>query len=212
VQIQPGVSSPIFFRREAETTVTVKDNETVVLGGLIRTRESVTDNKVPILGDIPVAGALFRAEQVDTERTELLLVLTPRIVRSVEDYRELSVRERDNSSVLSDEVLTNPLMQGLRVDPEQLAPPGDILLGPFPSAGDRRGSDGKVDTIRELVTPPPGVPAPRSAPQPGDMTPAGQDAYGPVPAGRSKPARPRGDPNSYDVPITKAVRPKAAAP
>jgi len=133
VEVGQGVTAPIFFRRVASTTVTVKDTETVVLGGLITSREEHREQKVPILGDIPVAGTLFRFDTSTKSRTELLVILTPRIIRTVEDYRELSVQVRDRTSVLPPEMLTNPLMDRLRVKPEELGPPADHeLLGPFP--------------------------------------------------------------------------------
>ncbi len=66
---------------QAETTVVVADEQTIVLGGLItKTTENVT-SKVPILGDIPVVGHAFRYDQRSYRRTELLIFLTPRIVK-----------------------------------------------------------------------------------------------------------------------------------
>ncbi|MFQ5805202.1 MAG: type II secretion system protein GspD, partial [Phycisphaerae bacterium] len=135
IDIGGGATSPIFFKREAETVVTVKDNETVVLGGLITSRDEVREQKVPILGDIPLLGVLFSNRQVETSHTELLVILTPRVLRTLDDYRELSMQERDRTGELPDAVLTNELMNALRVSPEELAPTeGEDLLGPFPEA------------------------------------------------------------------------------
>ncbi len=132
VDVGQGVTAPIFFRREAETDVTVRNNETVVLGGLISTTERTVEQKIPGLGDVPVVGLLFRNNEVSSDHTELLVVLTPRVVRTVEDYRELSIRERDLTGTIPDTVLTNPLMQGLRVRPEDLRPLEDEgLLEPI---------------------------------------------------------------------------------
>ncbi|HMQ14652.1 MAG TPA: secretin N-terminal domain-containing protein [Phycisphaerae bacterium] len=131
VQIAPGVSSPIFLRREADTVVTVRDNETVVLGGLITSRESRTEQKIPIVGDFPLVGPLFRFQNTDVRRSELLLVLTPRIIRAVEDYRELSIQERDRTGMIPPEVLMHPLMNSLRVHPDQVRP-GDGSVAPAP--------------------------------------------------------------------------------
>lgn len=68
--------------RSTKATVRIRDNETVVIGGLIRNEYSLISTKLPILGDIPVFGALFRHKNknVDRER-ELLVFITPRIVR-----------------------------------------------------------------------------------------------------------------------------------
>jgi type II secretory pathway component GspD/PulD (secretin) len=74
--------SPIIRKREAQTTVTVKDGETIVLGGLIEEYAERRDMKVPLLGDIPLIGGLFRSETETKVRTELLIVLTPHVVTS----------------------------------------------------------------------------------------------------------------------------------
>ena len=132
VDIGGGVAQPITLERVMNTVVTVRDNETVVLGGLIRSRESSSETKVPILGDVPVLGMLMSDRNKSTDRTELLIIMTPRVVRSVEDYRELSTHERDRLTVIPDEVLTSDLMEKLRVPPEELRPrDGGDMFGPF---------------------------------------------------------------------------------
>jgi general secretion pathway protein D len=84
-------------QRIAKTQVLVRDQQTVVIGGLMRDRVSTTEEKIPILGDIPIIGALFRRETRTTEKTNLLLFITPYIIRSPEDLRaifERKMRER----------------------------------------------------------------------------------------------------------------------
>lgn len=84
-------------QRVAKTQVLVRDQQTVVIGGLMRDRVATTEDKIPILGDIPIIGALFRRESRTTEKTNLLLFLTPYIIRSAEDLRsifERKMRER----------------------------------------------------------------------------------------------------------------------
>jgi type II secretory pathway component GspD/PulD (secretin) len=66
---------------QAETTVVVADEQTIVLGGLITKSTENTTSKVPILGDIPVIGHAFRFDSRSSRRTELLIFLTPRIVK-----------------------------------------------------------------------------------------------------------------------------------
>jgi type IV pilus assembly protein PilQ len=66
--------------RTARTTVMVKDSQTVVIGGLLRKDVITTDFKVPILGDIPLLGQLFRKSEESETRTEVVLFLTPRIL------------------------------------------------------------------------------------------------------------------------------------
>lgn len=72
---------PTISQREAETSASVRDGETFVIGGLTQENVLTTKSKVPLLGDIPLLGALFRTERSSTTKTELYIVITPRIVR-----------------------------------------------------------------------------------------------------------------------------------
>ena len=81
-QISENFNSPVVTRRRATTTVTVKDGQTVVIGGLISDRFERVDKKIPLLGDIPLVGSLFRQYKENSSKTELLIVLTPHVVRS----------------------------------------------------------------------------------------------------------------------------------
>jgi len=78
-----------FTERGAQTTLTVKDGHTAVIGGLVRDRVLHSATKIPLLGDIPVIGALFRSTLDTTEKGNLVLVLTPHIIRSEEDMRRI---------------------------------------------------------------------------------------------------------------------------
>ncbi|MEZ6317879.1 MAG: secretin N-terminal domain-containing protein [Phycisphaerales bacterium] len=79
-QISEDVEAPIITQRRVETTVTIKDGETVVIGGLIQTNDSQTKTKVPLLGDIPLVGGLFRTNEKSQIKTELLVILTPHVI------------------------------------------------------------------------------------------------------------------------------------
>lgn len=72
---------PTISQREAETSVTVRDGETFVIGGLTQENVLTRKSKVPLLGDIPVAGNLFRVERSTRSKTELYIVITPHVVR-----------------------------------------------------------------------------------------------------------------------------------
>ena len=67
----------------ADTTLTLKDGEQTVIGGLIRDDESVTKNKLPILGDIPLFGEIFNGTDTTKTKREILLSITPHIVKSI---------------------------------------------------------------------------------------------------------------------------------
>ncbi|HKS34848.1 MAG TPA: DNA uptake porin HofQ [Enterobacteriaceae bacterium] len=67
-------------KQEIETVVEVKSGETLALGGIFQRRNSTTDDRVPLLGDIPLLGRLFRHEGKDRQRRELVVFITPRLV------------------------------------------------------------------------------------------------------------------------------------
>lgn len=72
---------PTISQREAETSASVRDGETFVIGGLAQENILKRKSKVPLLGDIPLAGQLFRLERSTSSKTELYIVITPHIVR-----------------------------------------------------------------------------------------------------------------------------------
>ncbi len=84
-----GVTTSI---KSAETTVVVDNHQTVVIGGLIENRKTRSTGKVPFLGDIPILGWLFKSRSGQNTKTNLVILLTPHIVRGAEDMSELSDR------------------------------------------------------------------------------------------------------------------------
>ncbi len=74
-------NSPSFLSRETETTVVVRNRESVLIGGIIDERVERSRNGVPFLMDVPVLGRLFRVEQDKRERTELVILITPYVIR-----------------------------------------------------------------------------------------------------------------------------------
>lgn len=78
-----GFRIPALRSRKAVTTVELRANETLVIGGLIMEQESVVESRVPILGDIPLLGYLFRSKETQKSINELMLVVSPKIVRSL---------------------------------------------------------------------------------------------------------------------------------
>ena len=78
-----GFQIPALRTRRATTTVELRNRETLVIGGLLMEEETKFESRVPILGDIPLLGYLFRSERVAKTTNELLLVVSPRIVRAL---------------------------------------------------------------------------------------------------------------------------------
>lgn len=77
-----GAQVPQIASRKASTLVTVRSGESIVIAGMISAEERRTTIKIPLLGDIPLIGFLFRAETVDRRESEVIFVITPQIVRS----------------------------------------------------------------------------------------------------------------------------------
>jgi type II secretion system protein D len=78
--ISADITAPIINKRAVDTVVTVKDGQSIVIGGLIQTIEEQRRTKVPGLGDIPLIGGAFRSKQTQARKTELLVILTPRVI------------------------------------------------------------------------------------------------------------------------------------
>jgi general secretion pathway protein D len=82
-------------KRSAKTTVVVGDRQTVVIGGLIQDSISESETKVPILGDIPILGWLFRSTTKQSSKTNLVILITPYIVKNDEDILRYSLKKED---------------------------------------------------------------------------------------------------------------------
>jgi len=83
---QASGAVPVVKSAKAETTVTVKDGVTIIIAGLIKDNKTVTVNKIPLLGDLPLVGAAFRSVSDDVRRTETIVFLTPRIITGDEFF------------------------------------------------------------------------------------------------------------------------------
>jgi general secretion pathway protein D len=85
-----GQEYPSFFERVVETTLTVKDDQTIVLGGLITEKRDQGDSGVPFFKDLPYLGYLFGKKSDSTVKTELIILLTPRVIVSLDDVDAVS--------------------------------------------------------------------------------------------------------------------------
>ncbi|QIL81860.1 type II secretion system secretin GspD [Diaphorobacter sp. HDW4A] len=91
-----------FMQRQISSKVAVRSGDAIVLGGLIKDSEQAGKTGVPLLSRVPVLGALFGEHTKDTKRTELLVVISPRVVRTDIDIREVSDELRDRMKGLRD--------------------------------------------------------------------------------------------------------------
>jgi len=93
--LDPNIVGPSTTIRSATTTVVVRDGQTVVIGGLISDDIANTANKIPFISDIPVLGNLFKSTTANRRKINLLIFLTPHIVRGAKEHRDLSLEQRD---------------------------------------------------------------------------------------------------------------------
>jgi len=87
--------TPTTFKRSIDTTVIVKDSDTVVIGGLIDDSMSGTEYKVPCLGDIPYFGAFFKSSGTSRQKTNLYLFITPRVIGTPAEAREIYTEKKE---------------------------------------------------------------------------------------------------------------------
>jgi type II secretory pathway component GspD/PulD (secretin) len=93
-------SLPVIDLRETDTVMRVADEATVVIGGLIQSREIERKRKFPVLGDLPWVGQIFRRTVIEESRTELVIMVTPRVldppkIARVREETEMSIEEAD---------------------------------------------------------------------------------------------------------------------
>jgi general secretion pathway protein D len=93
-----NINSPTFQQRRVKTKVIVQDGQTISLAGLISTHKTAGNAGVPLLQDIPVLGGLFSTKTNNSDRTELLVLLTPHVVTSEQDMRALTEELRSKLS------------------------------------------------------------------------------------------------------------------
>jgi general secretion pathway protein D len=86
----PGINSPTILTRRINTTVVAAHGESIALGGLISESKGWTETKIPLLGDIPVIGPLFKTTSKENRKTELLIFLTPTILTSVDEMSKMT--------------------------------------------------------------------------------------------------------------------------
>jgi len=125
---------PTFGNREINTQIRLRDGETNMLAGLIRDDERRVLNGIPGLSDIPIVGRFFAHSRTETQQTDIILTLTPHIIRvldvSEDDLRAFRVG-RDSVSPLGD----LPPALDIPMPPPDTAPPGAPVVPPPPPPG-----------------------------------------------------------------------------
>jgi general secretion pathway protein D len=168
VEVQSGQRQPIIGTRTIASSIRLKDGETNFLAGLFRKDTSNTTNTVPFLGDIPILGRLFSKKATIDSATDLVLTLTPHIIRipdvTAADLEPFYVGTDANISALASPRLESPVGQG----------PFELGRQPTPPRG--------APVPRPTVTPGPQILAPGGLPSdPFRRTPNPRDAIPPQP-------------------------------
>jgi general secretion pathway protein D len=123
-------SGPVISKRSASTTVVVKDRQTMVIGGLIRDNVTSSTSKVPWLGDIPLLGWLFKSKTTNVDKANLMIFITPYIIKSEGDAADITKRKGDAIEKFRDENLIEKKDVGGLVESKRPAPedkgPGQV--------------------------------------------------------------------------------------
>ena len=165
-------AGPTTNKRSIDSTIVVDDGEIIVLGGLIEDTYNTTKSKVPLLGDIPYLGALFRSESRERKKTNLMVFLRPVVMRDQATSNKISLDRYDY--IRAEQLNAQPIPSGvLQINESPLLPP----IRP-----DSTGPTGVPRPLGDMAPPPPtlvpSVPVPASG------------ASGPVPAvGPSAPVK-----------------------
>ncbi len=124
-----AVSAPVINTRAADTVVVTPDGQTVVIGGLMLNRKEQTETKIPVLGDIPLLGALFRHRVNNNTKTELIILLTPHVVQTSAQLAAVSEKEREAMKKSITEQQLDKFLEGLPTK-EPAPPPGSSPAPP----------------------------------------------------------------------------------
>ena len=205
-----------FTKRSVNSKIMVKDGKVIVIGGLIRDSYSNGSDKVPLLGDIPLLGALFRYDSKTRDKTNLMVFLRPEIMASPEDTRYAVINRRD-SLVQSQSELKEywnpilPTLGGPKMPPldNDKTIEGASKSAPAPAP---KTAQKAVSQPAEKATPAP-APAPSATPAP---TPVPTPAPTPAPAPAPTPAPPPAPgtttaPNPAPAPAPVPAKPKEEA-
>jgi len=206
------VRQPRINRTMAQTTVLAADGQTVVLGGLITKSKTNISRKVPCLGDIPLLGALFRFDGHVEKKTELLIIMTPHVVRTREDSEEVKQTEAARMSWCLCDVIKMTDDPGLRgrkdewLDSETNVVYPDMAPGGYPGAETIPLPDA-VPGQRPIISPGGGPLIPDAMPSPGGTPPLPTPAIPPY----APPAAPSPQASSRVSPAAGRPGPNAAA-
>lgn len=101
---------PSITKRSTKTSIVVKDSQTVVIGGLIQEKDEDSSSQMPLLGDIPVLGWLFKTKKVEKNKTNLLVFLTPTVVKEAARLADITSRKQKEFGVAENRFFEGELL------------------------------------------------------------------------------------------------------
>jgi len=131
IPISQGVNAPVIDIRSASTVAVTPDGQTVILGGLMQTSKAKNETKIPLLGDIPLLGVLFKRTVKNDAQTELMIFLTPHIIQAPSQLAALSAAQTQHSDAPK------------AFDEKELDKFFDSLPGGYPKKDSKPGSSRK---------------------------------------------------------------------
>jgi general secretion pathway protein D len=132
-----GPLTPATLKRETVTTVTIKDGHTVVISGMIGDAYATQESKIPILGDIPVLGLFARFRKNSSSKINLMIFITPRIVRNPTELALVTQKTRDRGDEFLEEAHGQPVrlldkfIQAVKDEPVKKMPPAGEAVNPY---------------------------------------------------------------------------------
>ena len=170
-QVAPGTSNagPSTDKRSIESTVVVDDGSIIVLGGLIQDRYTDNKSKVPLLGDIPYLGALFRSENRTKTRTNLMVFLRPVVMRDADTANRISLDRYDLIRATQKDAQPSPSVM-LPINEAPVIAPAAKVEGTQPLAAPPTSPGATVNRPLQPQRPPPATPEP-SVPTPSNPNP-----------------------------------------
>jgi general secretion pathway protein D len=167
---------PTTAKRTVKTQIVAHDQSTIVIGGLIQERTLRSVKKVPFLGSLPVLGWLFRDTVTSKAKTNLLVFLTPYIIRDEEDYRRIYVRKRKEQQDFIEQFYGRQPAYEVPVDFSRKAGPFQKMRSGINEEASKVENGGRGAPGQRVVEPPGAAPAPApgAPPRPGGAPPPEQ--------------------------------------
>ncbi|MEP5938636.1 MAG: type II and III secretion system protein family protein [Erythrobacter sp.] len=131
-----GLNIPGLQTRRASTVIELRDGETFAIAGLIQQDFETTVNQVPLLGSLPIIGSLFRSSSFQKGETELLIIVTPRLVQPIKPEQVRLPTDR-----VADPVQADVLLNGVMYRPKELEPNGSVPTSSDKAAQQGEGND-----------------------------------------------------------------------